>query len=45
MQIEVDKLTFMGHQRTPNGLEIDHGKVEAIQKCNHQHVLRMFEDL
>ena len=31
MQIEVDKITFMGHQVTRNGLEIDPEKVEAIQ--------------
>ena len=27
MQIEVDKITFMGHQVTRNGLEIDHKKI------------------
>ena len=31
MQIEVDKITFMGHQVTRNGLEIDPEKVDAIQ--------------
>ena len=31
MQIEVDKITLMGHQVTRNGLEIDPEKVEAIQ--------------
>ena len=31
MQIEVDKITFMGHQVTRNGLEMDPEKVEAIQ--------------
>ena len=31
MQIEVDKITFMGHQVTRNGFEIDHEKVETIQ--------------
>ena len=31
MQIEVDKITFMGHQVTRNGLEIDPENVEAIQ--------------
>ena len=31
MQIEVYKITFMEHQVTRNGLEIDPEKVEAIQ--------------
>ena len=31
MQIEVDKITFMGHQITRIGLEIDLDKVESIQ--------------
>ena len=31
MQIEVDKITFMDHQVTLNGLAIDPEKVEAIQ--------------
>ena len=31
MQIEVDNITFMTHQVTRNGLEIDPEKVEAIQ--------------
>ena len=29
--MEVDKITFMGHQVTRNGLEIDPEMVEAIQ--------------